>query len=536
MMQGSTAGPDVPAYGSAADLRAMADAVPALLSFFDADLICRYANAYHRQWYGRPPEEMVGLHMREFLGERGYVSRGPFLRRVLAGEEVSFDATVPHADGTWRDAAIRYRPRHGPQGLLGFHVLVFDTAVHQHRFHSLFDGKGIAFLELDLSRLAGTLEQLRAEGVERLAATIASDPGFVRRFVGLTHLADLNEKAASLFGLDREAAIGTVFGALCPPAAEPVLAANLLAYVGGERGFEEETVMLRADGQPLEVRLTSAFPQQGERQDRVFLGVIDIGARVRQDRRLAQLETDLAHAARVATLGELTASIAHEVNQPLAAVTANGDAALRWLRRPVPDLDEVEAAIRRVIEEGRRASEIIARTRALATKGTTKRALFDPNGMIEDAAALVRRQVASLGAELRLDLAPALPPVLADRVQLQQVVINLVVNAAQAMLQGPEGPRLVVVASGERAGTVVVEVSDTGPGIGEEAVPRLFEAFYTTKASGMGMGLSVSRTIVESHGGWIRAGGAPMGGAVFSFGIPVPEPARASGGPDGGGA
>ncbi|WP_458098322.1 PAS domain-containing sensor histidine kinase [Roseomonas sp. WA12] len=523
---------DTSTYGTAADYRAMADAIPALLSFFDAELICRYANAYHRRWYGRSPDEIVGLHIRDLLGEQTYTERAPFLRRALAGDEVSFDATVLHSDGTWRDAAIRYIPRFGPRGLVGFHVLVFDTAAHQHRFHSLFDGKGIAFVELDLSRFARTLRRPRDGSLKTVSAAIASDPTFIRRIIDRTHLASMNETAASFFGLDRSASTGTPFGALCPPAAEPVLAANLLAYLGGQKSFEAETVMLRVGGQQINVRLTSAFPQHGDRQDRVFLGVIDIGERVRQERKLAKLEAELAHAGRIATLGELTASIAHEVNQPLAAVIANGDAALRWLRRPVPDLAEAEAAIRRIIDEGRRASEIIARTRALATRGTTKRTWFDPNGMIEDAAALVRRQVVSLGAELRLDLASHLPPVFADRVQLQQVVINLVVNAAQAMLHQPGTSRLVTLSSHERAATIIIEVSDTGPGIDDETIPRLFDAFYTTKASGMGMGLSVSKTIVEAHEGWISVQGGPAGGAVFAFGVPVADASRASDSPE----
>lgn len=518
-------------YGTVADFQAMADAIPAHLSFFDAELICRYANAYHRRWYGRSPGEIVGLHIRDLLGEQTYVERAPFLRRVLAGEEVSFDATVLHSDGTWRDAAIRYVPRFGPHGFIGFHVLVFDTAAHQHRFHSLFDGKGIAFVELDLSRLARTLRRSRDGCLKMAAAAVAADPTFIRRIIDSTHLASMNETAASLFGLDRSASVGTPFGVLCPPAAEPVLAANLLAYLGGQKSFEAETVMLRVGGQPIDVRLTSAFPQHGDRRDRIFLGVIDIGERVRQERKLVKLEAELAHAGRIATLGELTASIAHEVNQPLAAVTTNGDAALRWLRRPVPDLDEAEAAIRRVIDEGRRASEIIARTRALATKKTTSRTQFHPNDMIEDAAALVRRQVLSLGAELRLDLAADLPPVLADRVQLQQVVINLVVNAAQAMLHQTGTSRLVTLSSHERSGTIVIEVGDTGPGIADEAMPRLFDAFYTTKASGMGLGLSVSKAIVEAHGGWIRVQGGPAGGAAFSFSVPVADASRGPHGP-----
>jgi PAS domain S-box-containing protein len=512
-------------YGTAADLRAMADAIPALVSFFDARLVCQYANEHHCRWYGRTPRELVGLHLRDFLGEEGYAHRRPFLDRVCAGEEVSFDATVPHLDGSWHEAAIRYVPKIGDGGVEGFHILVFDTAVHHHRFRSVFEGRAIAFLELDLSLPTKALQSVPRLSEDAMAAALANDASLIRRMMELTPITAMNEKAASLFGLDRCDGIGTDLARLCTPATEAALTANLLAYISGETSFETETVMRRADGQVIDVLFTSTYPRRSERQDRVFLGIIDITARIRQNQKLARLEADLAHAARVATLGELTASIAHEVNQPLAAVIANGNAALRWLKRPEPDMAETCAAVERMIDESKRAAEIIARTRALATKGSTERSLFDPNQMIEDSAALVQRQVVLSGAELRLELAPGLPFICADRIQVQQVVINLMINAAQAMVGQQYGPRQIIVGSRAESGVIAIAVEDTGPGVAPDKVRHLFDAFYTTKETGMGMGLSVSKTIVEAHGGTIGFQIGASGGSIFTFALPVPDQA-----------
>jgi C4-dicarboxylate-specific signal transduction histidine kinase len=218
------------------------------------------------------------------------------------------------------------------------------------------------------------------------------------------------------------------------------------------------------------------------------------------------------------------ASIAHEVNQPLAAVVTNGNAAMRWLERAVPDSDEAKAAIRRMIEEGTRAGEIITRTRAMAVKGNRLKTRFCVNEMLEDTIEIVRRQVAALGSELELMLKPDMPTILADRIQLQQVAINLIINAAQAMAAQEDRQRRVVVSSGSSHTGLTVEVADTGPGIAEGEADRLFTAFYTTKAEGMGMGLSVTRSIVESHGGTIVVGKSDLGGASFMFTVPADEP------------
>ncbi|MCY1175378.1 Sensor histidine kinase TmoS [compost metagenome] len=302
---------------------------------------------------------------------------------------------------------------------------------------------------------------------------------------------------------------------------------NLIAYLSGDESFEAETVMRREDGTLVDVLLSCAFPKQRDEQVLVIVGIVDISARISKEQELARVQAHLAHAARVATLGELMASIAHEVNQPLAAILANGNAAVRWLRRPEPDIGEALAALGRMISEGARASEVIARTRKMAIKGEETRAALTIPEMIDDAVEITQRQVSSLGATLSTRYDSDLPEIVGDRVQLQQVIINLIVNAAQAMAAIENGQRDIAIDVAQAADTVVIDVSDTGPGIGSAACEQVFDAFYSTKSDGMGMGLSIARTIVRAHGGVISATSPAGGGTRFQIKLPLTSGAAA---------
>ncbi len=503
--------------------QATTDAIPALVSFFDADHVCRYANDHHQSWYGRPAKSLVGLHMREFLGDAAYAERLPFLDRVSRGEQVSFQAPVPHRFGGWREAAIRYVPRMGPGGFEGFHTLVFDLSREQSRFHSVFDGTAVGFWEVDLTPMRAMLDQISPDPGE-VAERAASDHRIVQRCLALTPVLGLNAKAGQMFRVDRSAAVGRALGEWVPEAGLAAWNGNLIAYLDGEESYEAETIMRREDGTMIDVLLSCAFPKQREAEVLVTVGVVDISSRVSKEQELARVQAHLAHAARVATLGELMASIAHEVNQPLAAILANGNAAVRWLRRDEPDIDEALAALGRMISEGARASEVIARTRKMAIRGEETRAPLAIAEMIEDAIQITQRQVSSLGATLTTRFAPDLPEILGDRIQLQQVVINLIVNAAQAMASGEAGPRHILVQASPAPHGVRIEVSDTGPGLGTASGEQVFEAFYSTKSDGMGMGLSIARTIVRSHGGTIAAESPADGGTRFEITLPVTCP------------
>ena len=248
----------------------------------------------------------------------------------------------------------------------------------------------------------------------------------------------------------------------------------------------------------------------------------DIEDRKRAEDALHQAQAALAHVTRVTTLGELTASIAHEVNQPLAGVVTNGHACLRWLARAVPDLQEARAAVERIIRDGQRASEVIQRIRALATKTDPQRARLDLHDVIHEVVRLVHREVLGHQVSLRTDLAPALPPVLGDRVQLQQVLINLVINGIDAMTSVTDRPRALLIRAHQLdADRVGVAVQDAGIGIDPVHIDQLFHPFFTTKPSGMGMGLSISRSIIEAHGGRLWAAPNAGPGATFQFILPL---------------
>jgi two-component system sensor kinase FixL len=241
---------------------------------------------------------------------------------------------------------------------------------------------------------------------------------------------------------------------------------------------------------------------------------------------LHRAQSELAHIARVATLGELTASIAHEVNQPLAAVVTNGEACLRWLGRAVPDIGQARSSVEHMIKNGQRASEVVRRLRALSRKGDPSYAPVSLADVVNDVALLIGRELQSHRAALSINAIDDLPLVQGDRVQLQQVVMNLLMNGIQAMDGVNERPRRLVIEVGRSAEdprSVVLSVSDAGPGIDPASLDRLFDAFFTTRQDGMGMGLSISRSIVEAHGGRIWATNRPEGGARFHVSLPVAQ-------------
>ena len=285
--------------------------------------------------------------------------------------------------------------------------------------------------------------------------------------------------------------------------------------------FDIEFRLLMPDGAIKHIHAVAHAMTNGPHKAQFVGSLMDVSAARQAEAQLHQAQAQVAHIARVTNLGALSASIAHEVNQPLAAIVSHGEASLRWLNRDVPRLDEVASSIQHVIAAGRRASEIIQRIRALTTKSPHEKSLLNLNDVVREVVPLVQRDVASHGASLRLDLAPDLPVVLADRIQLQQVIINLIVNAVQAMTTVEGRTRSVVVSTRiDGPDRILLDVQDTGPGIDPAHAEQLFEAFFTTKAGGMGMGLSICRSIIQSHGGQMWAlSRAPEPGAIFRFSL-----------------
>jgi C4-dicarboxylate-specific signal transduction histidine kinase len=237
---------------------------------------------------------------------------------------------------------------------------------------------------------------------------------------------------------------------------------------------------------------------------------------------LQKVQTELAHVTRVMTVGELTASIAHELNQPLAAIVTNSNACLRWLGGAQPNLDEARKAVDRIIKDSYRASDVISRVRALVKKTPARNDLVDLNEVIVEVLALAQNQARRAGVVLKRELATDLPRMRGDRVQLQQVILNLVINGLEAIANNKNGERELSISSGiDDSKDMTIAVRDTGEGLDPANLERVFDAFFTTKADGMGMGLAISRTIIESHGGRLWATPNSPRGAIFQFTLPA---------------
>jgi C4-dicarboxylate-specific signal transduction histidine kinase len=237
---------------------------------------------------------------------------------------------------------------------------------------------------------------------------------------------------------------------------------------------------------------------------------------------LREAQMELAHVNRVTTMGQLAASIAHELNQPISAAVTNADAALRWMVTQPPDLEEVRQALDCIVKDCNRASDVISRIRALIKKTPPRKDGLAINEAILEVIALAHSEVMKNSVSLQTQLADGLPLIQGDRVQLQQVILNLIINAVEAMSGVSEGPRELLIGTAKDGSSgVLIAVQDSGPGLNPESFDRLFDAFYTTKTGGMGMGLSICRSIIEAHGGRIRASRNAGAGAIFQITLPA---------------
>ena len=286
--------------------------------------------------------------------------------------------------------------------------------------------------------------------------------------------------------------------------------------------WEGELLHNKSDGtQALVASRWSLLRDERQRPIRVLETNNDITKRKQAEETLRQAQVDLAHISRVTTMGELAASLSHELNQPIAATVTNADACLRWLARDTPDLEEARTAAMRIVKDGRRASEIINRIHSFFKKGSAERKSVDVDDVIREMIVLLGNELTRNSISVRAELAADLPHVMADRVQLQQVVMNLVMNSIAAMKDVDGKRELAIRAQQAEDQQVMVCVSDTGVGLPPQQADKVFNAFFTTKPEGTGMGLSISRSIVEMHGG--PADNCPCG-ASFYFILPVRVP------------
>jgi PAS domain S-box-containing protein len=370
----------------------------------------------------------------------------------------------------------------------------------------------LAFLwglyQLRVQQLRGEERKLReAIGTIPAMAWIAGPGGAVqfrnRRWIEYTGLSQLGKAEE----------VGTI--AVHPEDRDRIVRRMGASFASGEP-FEEEMRIRRTDG---EYRwfLSRAVPLRDKRGKVVkwYGAATDI-----QDRKRAeQLQADLAHTNRVSTMGELVASIAHELAQPITVTTAHAKASLRWLQHDPPELTEVRKGTERIVEAGTLASEIINRLRSLYKKSSPKRELVAINEVIGEMVLLLRSEANEYAVSIRVDLAADLPKITADRVQLQQVLMNLMLNGIEAMKE--TGGVLTVKTGRGEDGQVLISVSDTGVGLPTDKGDQIFSAFFTTKTQGSGMGLAISRSILESHGGRLWATANDGRGAIFHFTLPI---------------
>jgi two-component system, sensor histidine kinase and response regulator len=290
-------------------------------------------------------------------------------------------------------------------------------------------------------------------------------------------------------------------------------------YETGTVSPARESVLLALDGSAIQIE-AAAIPIIWNGSPAIEVIVRDIRERKRAEEALQQSKADVARVTRLATMGELTASIAHEINQPLGAVVTNGNAALRWLAGQPPNLEEAGSAIGRTIREANRASEVIGRIRALLQKLPPQMERLDVNAVIREVLILADNEFLKAGVIVQTELAEDVPAVFGDRIQLLQVMLNLVLNGIEAMSTITDRPRQLLIKAAKHPDGVLIQVHDSGKGVDPEQADRIFESFFTTKPQGIGMGLSVGRSMVEAQGGrlWFTPGS--LHGAVFQFTVP----------------
>ncbi|CAN1600677.1 two-component system, LuxR family, sensor kinase FixL [Pseudomonas mediterranea] len=400
----------------------------------------------------------------------------------------------------------------------------------------VFSPGRIAVLKLVASQAAVSLENAR------LYREVAEREAKIRRLVDANiigilvwhadgHIIEANDAFLRMLGYQREdLASGLRWRDLTVPEfrelSDRSLAQALLT--GHARPYEKE--YFRKDGSRLPVIVGLALFEAGSNEGVAF--VLDLTERrqaeekIREsERRYREVQTELAHANRVATMGQLVASIAHEVNQPIAASILNANAALRWLNAQPPDIDEVRPVLERLILDANRAADVLGRIRGHIRKAPPQKGLVDINAAIEEMIEFTRGQIIKSGASIQTQLMDGLPLIEGDRVELQQVLLNLIMNALEAMGSvSADERRLVICATRDEADCVLVSVSDTGPGFASQSTDLVFTSFYTTKPTGLGLGLSICRSIIEAHGGCLSAVANPPRGATVQFTLPIAPP------------
>lgn len=440
------------------------------------------------------------------------------------------ETRMRRADGSEFDVifttAFPAETSRGGRALVGFididaqNRAIRELTESENRYRTLFESSGVAFFRFETKEINRLFAEIRAEGYDP-AVYVAEHPEFVDRAKKVILCVDANQAAVRLMGATTKAdLLGPVEWVRTPDHVR-ALRGVLEAGVRNEPAFQTELLVGRLDGGLVPCLWFTIAPPELRLQGTSFVGMIDISEQASAREAVRTMQAELAHAARVAMLGELTASLAHEVAQPISAIVTRGVAARRWLSRETTDLDTVRDLLARMIESAERAGGIVKNVRDMARRAPFHTEVLDLAKVARETIAFLSHELEINGVDVRLTAVRALPSVEGDRVQLQQLIFNLVLNAQQAMIGAKTAePRVTIRLRALDQGVSAI-IEDNGPGIDEGDLERVFESFRTTRSDGLGIGLSVCRSIVDRHGGQLSVRNLDAGGASFAFWLPA---------------
>ena len=513
------------------------DSIPTLAWRARADGFREFLNRRWLDYTGFTLQEALGWQWMNAVHPDDRDQVAAAWRVLLAAPKTNeVEARLRRADGTYRWFLFRAQPVYDENKVLvGWHGTNDDIEdrkraetelrINEQRYRELFNYTPVGLLEIDAQKRTEMLDDLHREGVTDVEAYLNANPDFEKRAIDASIIKDVNPQTVEMLGArDAEELIGLSTARLLSMSAGG-LRAGTVSRFRGDKLFQHEIKVETLDGRAIDVVLTVARPDVS----RNFLALTDVTKRKAaedalrdSERRYHDVQMELAHVNRVATVGHLSASIAHEVNQPLSGIVTNVSTCARMLTADPPNIAGALETARRAIRDANRAADIITRLRTLFARKETSDELVNLNEASNEIISLSHRQFHGSGVVVRPEFANNLPPVKGDRIQIQQVLLNLIQNGLDAMSAvDNRSKQLIITTAKVEPDNVSVAVQDTGPGVDPENLERIFEAFYTTKSDGLGMGLSICRAIIEAHGGKLWATTAAPQGTVLQFTLPV---------------
>jgi signal transduction histidine kinase len=398
--------------------------------------------------------------------------------------------------------------------------LAASRAEEQRRkLDTVFEQSGISLWLEDWTPVAQELRTLIQSGVLDMRAYFTANPEHMRALRRSVIIKEVNAFSVEMMGApDKSVFLGSLDVII--PDTDQTFVEWLVAFERGDRLYRSEAHITRPDGRELDVLFTAALPTTFEGFANILVSAWDVTEHKTNQEKLAKTETEIARVSRITTIGALTASLSHELNSPLAAIVSNAEAALRWLRRPEPNMKEAEAAVGQVVADSIRAREVVARTRGFLSNSPNRSSVVDLAEIIRQSISIIDRELRFHHVSLHFDADDPLPPVAADAVQIQQVMVNLMINGAQAMSEAT-GPRDLTVTVRREPGQLRVAIRDIGRGMDQARLARIFDPFFTTKPDGMGMGLTICKNCIEGHGGKLSVESTLGEGTLFSFTLPL---------------